>query len=148
MPTAQHALLKWLSAAVWYGGSGILIWKGSEWLLAAAADGNVAWPLAAGAAALLTGVLRGRTMFRRACAKNLRRIHGLERPRPWLFFRPIFFLALAAMFLAGYLLSLLAETGYPGMVITGGLDLAIGTSLLMGSGPFWTWTSEAAPDAS
>lgn len=140
MPTAHHNVLKWLSAAVWYGGGLALLLKGGLWLLQASAQGAATWPVGAAAVAAMVGLARGRTVFRRACVRNLERIRTLNRPRPWHVFRPVFFLALAAMFTAMALFGWLARTGYPGMVVVGGLDLVIGISLLTGASAFWTWS--------
>lgn len=142
MPTAQHNVLKWLSAAVWYGGGVVLMVKGGGWLLEAGARGAAAWPVGAAGAAAVVGLARGRTVFRRACVRNLERIRTLNRPRLWQVFRPAFFLALAAMFTAMALFGWLARTGYPGMVVVGGLDLVIGISLITGASAFWTWAPE------
>jgi hypothetical protein len=148
MPTAQHNILKWLSAAVWYGGGVVLMVKGGGWLLEAGARGATAWPVGAAGAAAVVGLVRGRTVFRRACVRNLERIRTLNRPRLWQVFRPAFFIALAAMFSAMALFGWLARTGYPGMVVVGGLDLVIGISLLTGASAFWTWAPEAPGEGS
>jgi hypothetical protein len=146
MPSAYHSALKWLSAAVWYVGATVLIWKGAGWLLRAADGGATGWPALSAIVALAIGLVRGRTVFRRAAVKNLERIRALEAPRPWQVFRPLFFLALAAMFAAALLFGFIARSGYVGMVVVGGLDLVIGVSLAMGAAPFWTWHPADALD--
>lgn len=143
MPTAEHNLLKWLSAAVWYTGGLVLLLKGADWLLQAATAGDRLWPVLAAATALGVGLARGRTVFRKACIKNLERIRALNRPRIWQVFRPVFFLALGAMFAAAFLMGWIARSGYIGMTLVGGLDLVIGISLLTGATAFWTWQPES-----
>ena len=138
----------WLSAAVWYTGAGVLLWKGAGWLLEAAGREGWALPAAVAAVAIAVGLLRGRTVFRRAAVKNLERIRALHAPRLYQVFRPAFFLALAAMFAAVFRFGWIARTGYPGMVIVGGLDLVIGVSLLTGATAFWTWEPGATQPAS
>ena len=138
MPTARHALLKWLSAAVWYVGAGMLLWKGTGRLLDAAAGlGSVQWPVTVGLLAMGLGVVQGRTVFRRSCIRNLRRIRSLESPRLWQFFRPGFFLALAAMIGGAVVLSLLADRGPVVALAVAGVDWLIGFSLLVSSFTFW-----------
>ena len=139
MPTARHTLLKWLSAAVWYVGAGMLLWKGAERLIgAAAALGSVQWPVTVGVLAMGLGVIQGRTVFRRSCVRNLRRIRSLESPRLWQFFRPGFFVALAAMIGGAVALSILADRGPVAALAVAGVDWLIGFSLLVSSFTFWT----------
>ena len=147
MPTPHHAFLKWLSAAVWYIGAGVLVWKGAERLLESAIALGPVWPAAIGVLAVAFGAARGRTLFRRACTRNLQRIRLLDSPKPWLFFRPVFFLALAGMVGAAVALSLLARQGPVAALLVGGADWLIGFSLLIGSSPFWTWSPEPVPEA-
>lgn len=140
----SHTALKVLAAATWYIGGGVLLYKGSGYLVAAAAGGPAAWPLLAAGAGVAVGLMRGRTMFLRACRRNLARIDGLDRPRLWQFFRPGFFAALAVMIAGGAALARLAETGYWGMVVVGGLELIIATALLTSSIAFWRWSPRQA----
>lgn len=126
-----------LAAAAWYVGGGVLLYKGAGYLIAAGDAGPV-WPAAAaGVAGATVGVLRGRTLFLRACRRNLRRIEALEDPRIWQFFRPGFFLALAVMIAGGAALAWLAGTGYWGSVVVGGLELVIALALITSSVAFW-----------
>ncbi|MDX1673282.1 MAG: hypothetical protein R3314_00665 [Longimicrobiales bacterium] len=147
MPTARHSLLKWIAAAVWYVGAGVLLWKGAERLVESAASLGTLWPAVVGVLAVGLGALQGRTLFRRACVRNLRRIRALRSPRPWQFFRPAFFLALAAMIAAAVVLSMLAERGPVAAVLVGGVDWLIGFSLLTGSAAFWSRAPETGPQA-
>ena len=146
MPSARHRLLKWLAAAVWYTGAGVLLWKGTGRYLAAAAVLGPAWPAATAALGFGLGTLQGRTVFRTACVRNLRRIRALDAPRPWEFFRPGFFAALAAMVGGAVALSLLAGAGPAAALAVAGVDWLIGFSLLVSSEAFWTWRP-AAPAA-
>lgn len=141
----MHTTLKLLAAAVWYVGGVVLVWKGAEWLaVAGSLRPGAVWPWIAGGVGAAVGLWRGRTMFRRACRRNLDRIRALEKPNPLLFFRPVFFLALAAMFAAAWGMSLLAGTGWWAMNLVGALDLVIGVGLLASSLEFWTYGSLAA----
>ncbi|NIP82124.1 MAG: hypothetical protein GWM90_24050 [Gemmatimonadetes bacterium] len=137
--------LKILAAATWYTGGGVLLYKGAGYLLGAASSGPT-WPaLLAGVLGSGAGVLRGRTMFLKACRRNLRRIDGLARPRAWQFFRPAFFAALAVMVAAGAALAWIAGTGYWGAVVVGGLELVIALGLLTSSVAFWRRDRADAP---
>jgi hypothetical protein len=138
MPSVRHSLLKWLAAAVWYAGAGVLLWKGTGRFLAAAAGLGPAWPAAVAALSFGLGTLQGRTVFRSVCVRNLRRIRALDSPRPWQFFRPRFFLALAAMVGGAVALSILADYGPVATVAVAGVDWLIGFSLLVSSEAFWT----------
>lgn len=139
MPTPHHSALKWLAAAIWYAGGLMLLLKGISWLTEAGTLGGLSWPVGAAVAALVVGLARGGTVFRRACVRNLERIRALRRPRPWQVFRPVFFLALVGMFGIAVVFGQVARTGYAGRVVVGGLDLVIGISLLTGATAFWTW---------
>ncbi|MGK7312225.1 MAG: hypothetical protein ACN0LA_08280 [Candidatus Longimicrobiales bacterium M2_2A_002] len=144
MPTARHTLLKWLSAAVWYIGAGMLLWKGAERLIgAAAALGSVEWPVTVGLLAVGLGVIQGQTVFRRSCVRNLHRIRALESPRLWQFFRPSFFVALAVMIGGAVVLSILADRGPIAALAVAGVDWLIGFSLLVSSLTFWAGTPES-----
>ena len=132
-----HGFLKVLAALTWYVGAGVLLYKGSGYLLSAFGSGAALPPVAAGVLGVTAGLARGRTMFLRACRKNLARIEALDEPRAWQFFRPVFFVALLGMFALGAALSGLAGTGYWGSVVVGGLELVIGTALLTSSIAFW-----------
>ena len=143
MPSARHSLVKWLAASVWYVGAGMLIWKGSGWLIQAARTAPL-WPILLAAVALAIGLLRGRTTFRKAVIRNLRRIRELDSPRPWHVFRPWFFLAFVGMGVLAMLMGHLARTGYWGEVVVGSLDLVIGISLFTGAAAHWTWRPDPA----
>lgn len=133
----SRTTLKALAAATWYTGGGVLAYKGVDWLLSAASTGVDAAPLVAGLLGVLVGLARGRTMFLKACLRNLRRIDALPAPRVWQFYRPGFFAALVLMLLAGALLAWIASRGYWEAVVVGGLEMMIGTALLSSSTAFW-----------
>lgn len=137
----SHSVLRALAAVTWYAGGGVLLYKGAGYLMVAAGAGADFPALLAGGAGVTAGVFRGRTLFLRACRKNLRRIDALVDPRVWQFFRPGFFAALALMILGGAGLSWVATTGYWGRLVVGGLDLIIATALLTSSGAFWRGSS-------
>jgi hypothetical protein len=144
MPSIRHTLLEWLSAAVWYTGAGVLLWKGTGRFFVAAAGLAPAWPIGVAVGSAALGILQGRTVFRDACVRNLARIRRLESPRPWQFFRPRFFLALAAMIGGAVALSVIADAGPAAALAVAGVDWLIGFSLLVSSEAFWDRT-RAAP---
>jgi hypothetical protein len=136
-----------MAAAVWYVGAGVLLFRGSAYLVGTAEAGALWGAVAAGAAGLATGMLRGRTLFLRANRRNLQRIDALPDPRAWQFFRPWFFAALVVMMAAGASLAWLAGLGTVPRLIVGGLELVIGTALLTSSIAFWRPVGEdPAPD--
>ena len=89
-------------------------------------------------AALVVGIVAGTLkvlyLFNFFCRRNIDRIDALESPRLWQFFRPQFFLALAAMIMAGAALSKLALESFPMLVFVVALDFSLATALL-GSAP-------------
>jgi hypothetical protein len=139
--------LKVMAAVTWYAGGGVLLLKGSGYLLGSAGSGAVGPALVAAMAGLAVGVFRGRTLFLRVCHRNLRRIEALERPRAWQFFRPTFFAALVAMMAAGAVLSWVAGTGRWPAVAVGGLELMIAAALLTSSVAFWRPVAIATGEA-
>ncbi len=147
----SRGTLKALAALTWYIGAGVLLYKGSGYVLGALREGAALPPVTAGVVGVVAGLARGRTMFLRACRGNLARIDALEEPRVWQFFRPGFFAALLVMIAGGAVLAWLAGTGYWGSVVVGGLELVIGTALLTSSVGFWRRgedaSSEATPEA-
>lgn len=126
-----------LAALVWYAGAVVLVLKGSSLIRGATGLQPGPWPWIAIGAAVLAGALKARFIFIHSCRKNLERIARLDRPRPWQFFRPGFFLALAVMISAGATMSRMAEGHYGPMLGVGALDLSIALALLGGSIPFW-----------
>lgn len=127
-----------LAAGVWYAGAAALLRKGIVLLAEARRqdpEGDCLF-LALGAALLLGG-LKARFLFSRSCRRNLARIAALEHPRPWQFFRPGFFAALAVMITTGALLSRLAHADPRFTCFVAAVDLTIGVALLGSSWVFW-----------
>ena len=138
MSVASTRWLKILAALVWYVGGIVLLLKGSSLLVEAEAlrpEQN--WPWLAVVAGLFLGGLQAKLLFSKSCRKNLDRIAALERPKPWEFFRPGFFVMLTVMILAGATLSRLAHNNYPFLIGVGTLDLSLATALLGSSYVFW-----------
>jgi hypothetical protein len=138
MPTVSSRSLNVLAALVWYVGGFVLLLKGGS-LLAEAVSlrPGLAWPWVAVGTALLAGGLKAKFLFSRNCERNLARIAALEQPEIWQFFRPQFFVALAAMILVGAALSRLANNHYPLLIGVAALDLALAVALLGSSLVFW-----------
>ena len=135
MRVSQTTLIV-LAAAVWYTGAAVLLWKGAERMLEAAAALGPGWPLTAAIVGLGLGVIQGATVFRRSSVRNLDRIRALESPRAWQFFRPRFFLALAAMIGGAAALGVIAGAGPIAATVVGAIDWVIGFSLLVSSAAF------------
>lgn len=130
--------LKIIAALVWYLGGFVLLLKGSSLLLEAdAMKPEENWPWIATVAGFLFGGLKAKFLFTKNCQKNLDRISALAQPKLWQFFRPGFFVFLAAMILGGARLSSLAHNNYPLLIGVAILDLSIATALLGSSHIFW-----------
>ena len=95
------------------------------------------WPWMAAISALLIGGLKAKLLFSRNCRNNLARIAALKQPKIWEFFRPVFFLFLFCMILAGAFLSRRAHGNYGFLLCIATLDLAISIALLGSSYVFW-----------
>lgn len=134
----SHRTLNILAALTWYGGAASLLRKGITLLLKEHArdPGNPGLWLALGAG-LLFGGLKARFVFSANCRRNLARIAALRDPRLWQFFRPGFFVALAAMITTGALLSRLAREEPRAVLYVAAVDLTIGLALLGSSFVFW-----------
>lgn len=131
-------VLKVLAAAVWYVGGVMMLLKGGRLLVEAdSLNPGASWTWLAGVGGLLLGLLKGKYLFIRNCRNNLDRIAALEHPMVWQFFSPRFFLALAAMILAGSTLSRLAHGHYPWLIGVATLDFTIATALWWSSQVYW-----------
>ena len=138
MFTVSARSLSVLAALVWYVGGIVLLLKGSSLLAEAAVlRPGLVWPWVAVGVGLLAGGLKARFLFSKSCKKNLARIAALERPRIWQFYRPGFFVFLAAMILLGATLSRLAHDRYAMLIGVAALDLALAVALLGSSVVFW-----------
>ena len=127
-----------LAGITWYIGAVMLFRSGWELLFRALEmRPESAWHWLFIFLGLILGVVQASTVFARSCRKNVQRIHELEDPRLWQFFRPGFFLALAVMISAGVLLNALSQGNYFFMLIVAGLDFALTISLLGSSLFFW-----------
>ncbi len=145
MLTVSARTLRILAAAVWYTGGLILLLKGGNLLHEAAGirPGGMG-PWAAAACGFLAGGLKARFLFTHSCRKNLKRIATLESPKLWQFYRPGFFLFLAAMMALGASLSHLAHGNYHFLLAVATLDLSIAIALLGSSIVFWQAKKENA----
>lgn len=88
------------------------------------------WAWAAPLLGLAVGVPKVILLYNRFCQRNLDRIAALERPRIWQFFRPGFFVFLAAMIALGATLSHLALDSFGMLVFVVALDFSLATGLL------------------
>ena len=126
----SHRTLVVLAAITWFAGGFVLLAKGATLALGLQSTSIAVMVVIVGAA---IGLVKTKYLFNHFCERNLRRIAALETPRIWQFFRPGFFLALAAMITAGALLSQLALASELARIFVVGLDLALAIALL-GSG--------------
>ena len=138
MLTVSARTLHILAALVWHAGGIVLLLKGGSLLVEAQAlEPGQVWPWLAAILALFLGGLKARFIFGKSIKRNLARIAALDRPRIWQFFSPGFFVALAAMILAGASLSSLARGNYRSLIAVATLDLAIAVALLGSSIVYW-----------
>ena len=143
--TVSPRVLNILAALVWYIGGFVLLFKGGSLLAEAVAlKPGLVWPWVVMVLALLLGGLQAKVVFSRSCERNLARIAALEEPRIWQFFRPGFFVALAAMIATGAILSRLAHGHHVLLVGVAGLDWFLAVSLLGSSIVFWREKAFAA----
>ncbi len=135
---ASHRTLTIIAALFWYVGGLVLFAKGAGLLWEAKSLKPYAfWPWAAAVAALLIGGLKARFLFAPSCRQNMIRISALNQPRIWQFFKPVFFMLLFTMILAGIILSSLSHGNYPLLLGLATLDLSIATALFGSSYVFW-----------
>ena len=138
MLAVSHHTLKIFAALVWYAGGLVLLIKGGRLLMEAATiKPDDHWPWTAAAMAVLMGGIKAKYLFNNSCRKNLARIATLVQPRIWQFFRPLFFVFLCLMILAGAAFSRLAHGNYFLLLGIAALDLTIATALLGSSYVFW-----------
>ncbi len=132
-------LLNMLAALVWYIGGFVLLFKGIALLAEASLlQPGQNGPWFAAIIGLTFGGVKAKFVFSKSCGENLVRIAALNQPKIWQFFRPGFFVSLAAMILVGATMSRLAHDNYPLLMGVAILDLSIGTALLGSSYMFWT----------
>lgn len=135
---AHLRILKVLAALVWCTGGVVLLFKGGKLLFVSTPlFSGLQWPWSVAVAGLLLGAVKGKLLFSKSCRKNLNRISNLRHPRIWQFYSPGFFLLLLLMIAAGVVLSRLAHTSFPALIIVALLDLAVGAALLASSLVFW-----------
>ena len=138
MSAVSPRTLNILAAAVWYLGGIVLVLKAGSALREATVlnPGSIA-PWAALLCGIAIGGLKARFLFTRVCRKNLKRIAALEHPRLWQFYRPRFYLFLAAMIGLGATLSRLAHGNYRLLIGVAVLELTIAVALLGSSIVYW-----------
>jgi len=137
-PIVSKRALNIMAGVVWYAGGVALLRKGTSLVL----DAHELRPDESCAAlavsiGLVLGAVKAKFIFSGSCRRNLTRIAGLAEPRALQFFRPGFFVALAAMILSGVLLSRLAQVHYSLLCAVAALDLTIAVALLGSSYVFW-----------
>jgi hypothetical protein len=127
-----------LAALVWYIGA-VMLFRGGWELLSQAQElrPESAWHWLFIGLGILLGIVQARTLFTRSCRRNIQRIRDLEDPHLFQFFRPGFFLALAAMITTGVLLDIFSQGIYFFMLAVVGIDFALTISLLGSSLVFW-----------
>jgi uncharacterized membrane protein len=119
-----------LAAITWFVGGFVLLAKGMTLALGLH---STAIAMIVASIGVVLGLVKKKYLFNHFCERNLGRIAALETPRIWQFFRPGFFLALAAMILTGAILSRLALASDLARIFVVGLDIALAVALL-GSG--------------
>ena len=136
--TTSARTLKVIAALIWSIGAAVLVWKGSSLLLQAGKmQSGILWPGIGGAGGIALGGLKGFSIFRASCERNMTRIEALEQPRLWQFFTTRFMLFLALMITTGASLSHFAQGKYLFLILVGMLDLSIATALLTSLPAFW-----------
>ena len=136
--TTSHRTLKILAVLLWLIGGIMLIRKGGELIVEAYALNPASlWTWFAITFGVLLGGLKAKYLFSKACKKNLIRIDAIEQPKLWQFYRPGFFLFLAAMITLGATLSRLAHGNFPFLLSVVALDISLATALLGSSVVFW-----------
>ncbi len=131
----MHAILKALAALTWLIGGVVLLAKGLR-LSMDLRDIHSIWVWLAPLLGVAIGIPKVKFLYSRLCRRNLDRIAALENPRIWQFFRPGFFLFLAAMIALGALLSYAALNNDTALVCVVMLDFALATALLGSSAEF------------
>ena len=136
--TTSHRTLKILAVLLWLIGGVMLIRKGGELIIEAyVIEPTSLWVWFSVALGVVLGGLKAKYLFSKACKKNLIRIDALEEPKLWQFYRPGFFLFLAAMIALGATLSRLAHGNSPFLLSVATLDISLATALLGSSVVFW-----------
>ncbi len=130
--------VKMLTAAIWYGGGFVLLWKAGELLQGAMLirpGAVLPWVTVIGSTSI--GIFKARYLFGGVCRKNLRRIESLTKPKIWQCYRKRFFIFLFFMIVGGMLLSAWSQDRYMMLLGVAALDLSIGVALLTSSVVFW-----------
>lgn len=142
MGKTSASVLKTLAALIWYAGGAVLALKAYSLMIEAdALQPGLIWPWVGLGLGLTIGAVKSRYVFRRSCRRNLARIDQLVEPRIWQFFALRFFILLTLMIATGATLSRLAHGSYPFLIAVAGLDISIGTALLVSGLVFWQdWT--------
>ena len=137
-----------LAALTWYAGAAALLSKGTRLLLQAESiHGGRAWPWVAFAVGVMIGVIKSRYFLIKSCQKNLTRLANLRNPRWWQFFRPRFFVFLAAVITLGVSTSRQAEGHYAALCVVGAVDLSVGAGLLLSSAAFFKTRTVVSPSS-
>lgn len=130
--------LKLSAALVWVIGGIILASKGySLFAEAVSLKPEASWTWLTVVGGVFLGLLKAKHLFRKVCEKNLARIDSLLNPTALQFYRPGFFVFLAAMIALGAALSRLAHGNYPFLIGVAMLDFSLATALLGSSLVFW-----------
>jgi len=127
-----------VASAVWYGGGLALFLKAAALVRGAyGLDAASPWTYATPVLGIVIGLIKTKFIFNHACSKNITRIRGLAAPRAWQFFRPGMIIFLAIIIPTGATMSRLAAGKFGWMCLVAGLDLSIGTALLLSGLLFW-----------
>ena len=138
MLTVSRRTLYILAAIVWHIGGIVLLLKAASLISEAGSlrpEQNWQWIVVV--AGLLLGAIKARFLFSKFWRKNQARIDSLDQPQIWQFFRPTFFLLLAAMILTGAMMSRLAAGHYRSLIGVATLDFSLSIALLGSGLLFW-----------
>lgn len=138
MVHTNTGVLRFLAALTWHLGFIVLLLKATSLLLQAhQIRPDDLWSLWAVLLGIVAGIIKGIVFFSSSCQKNLRRINSLKNPKVWQFYRPGFFLLLAAMVAFGTTLSTAAAGNFVMLLSVAIVDLSVGMALLYSSHVFW-----------
>ena len=136
MPISNR-LVMIIAAFVWVTGGVALLLKAFALVRSAyAINPDSIWVFLAPVLGIVAGAIKARFIFFHSCEKNIKRIKGLENPRPWQCFRPGMIIFLAVIIPTGAWMSRAAAGHFGALCFVCALDLSICVGLLASSVKF------------